>query len=212
MYGERRLETHDVCFPISQANRPERMFRVMVLSSADTDAQAVDSRMERLYHLNGGTDAIIVFLVSRARVEEHDQLRAFMQLSVKSVLLEDRVSSHVRSDPPLNSMLEKFEAPMVPRCTAEALPSTLRTMQHRLSSTPTGPPVPTSTRVLLSQCVHGLPRAESQTNILSGIVSSSRDLASKADCEEGRQLLRDYLGDIDGERVISFLTHDVILN
>lgn len=61
-------------------------------------------------------------------------------------------------------------------------------------------------RELASQCIVGKPLSRDQVNILTGITSGFGDLTNHVTHPGGSGIIKDYLGDADGERVISFLT------
>jgi hypothetical protein len=58
---------------------------------------------------------------------------------------------------------------------------------------------------LVGWCVEGKPLSRDQVNVLTGITSGFRGFADLHSSPGGRATICEYLGDSDGERVISFL-------
>ncbi|KAF5579183.1 hypothetical protein FPANT_9709 [Fusarium pseudoanthophilum] len=60
---------------------------------------------------------------------------------------------------------------------------------------------------LVSWCVEGKPLSRDQVNVLTGITSGFRGFADLYSSPGGRATICEYLGDSDGERVVSFLSN-----
>ena len=61
-------------------------------------------------------------------------------------------------------------------------------------------------RLLTSHCVRGPPLSDTHVNYLTDICADLKDLAVNASVPESQQIIRDFLGDYDGDRVITFFT------
>jgi hypothetical protein len=60
---------------------------------------------------------------------------------------------------------------------------------------------------LVSWCVEGKSLSRDQVNVLTGITSGFRGFADLYSSPSGRAAICEYLGDSDGERVVSFLSN-----
>jgi hypothetical protein len=62
--AECKLGTHDVVIPTSKTpDGCEILFRFVLLSALDMEKEDTWQRMERLYHLDGGSNCAVVFLL-----------------------------------------------------------------------------------------------------------------------------------------------------
>ena len=57
---------------------------------------------------------------------------------------------------------------------------------------------------LASHCVRGKPMSRDQVNVLTGVSSGFRDIAMHITAPESQHTLKDFLGQADSERFISF--------
>jgi hypothetical protein len=99
---------------------------------------------------------------------------------------------------------------MIPITTIEALPGCLESLQRNYNKEKSPPDADTSMvcRDLVRWCVDGKPLSKDQVNVLTEITSGFRDLAGHSCLPNGQATIREYLGDEDGGRLLSFLTND----
>ncbi|PHH92030.1 hypothetical protein CDD83_9221 [Cordyceps sp. RAO-2017] len=181
-WKETKLETHDVAFPIQRGHGgPPSFFRILVLCAAQVGSPEARARMERLPLLDGGGKTAVVLVV--AGPGDAAALRA---LQMQTLSLDGVVS-------------------VIPVASAAALPSRLDDLRRQCGST-TSPDRQARGRDLLSRCAAGGPLSPGQTDILSGLCAGFGDLARHAFDPDGRARLCAALGDVDGRRVIAFLT------
>jgi len=112
-------------------------------------------------------------------------------------------------------MLGKYDMPLLPLHSAEAIPSSLLSFfQSRLSAEEhqnTRQNLVTASSVIrpfLPYCSIKTPLSEHTINVLTDVTTGFRDLAAKAGTEEGKALLRDYLGEKDADSVAQFWTEE----
>lgn len=113
-------------------------------------------------------------------------------------------------------MMDKFEIPLIPLSSTQELPSTLARFhkQHVDRITSSQQPralsnqAQSTMQVLLPHCALKPRLSEHAVNILSDITTGCADLADKVRTEEGRELLREYLGPEDAGRVIMFWSYE----
>lgn len=106
------------------------------------------------------------------------------------------------------SLLGRLDIPVIPLISADQLPECIDNLRKLLQA---GRKEATASTVsqcrdLLSSCVSGPPLSRRQTDCLSEIVGSFRELASGALTPEHRRALYDLLGEEDGNRLLSFWT------
>ncbi|KAK7755239.1 hypothetical protein SLS62_002744 [Diatrype stigma] len=82
--SEVKLNTHDVALtlplpPTAAAPLP-RVLRAIFLAPKDVGTEATRARLERLYHLNGGKDVVVVFLLEHEAGQEQSPVAALMML------------------------------------------------------------------------------------------------------------------------------------
>lgn len=82
--SEVKLNTHDVALtlplsPTAAAPLP-RVLRAIFLTPKDVGTEATRARLERLYHLNGGKDVVVVFLLGHEDRQEQSPVAALMML------------------------------------------------------------------------------------------------------------------------------------
>ena len=100
--------------------------------------------------------------------------------------------------------MDKFDMPLLPLSSIQALPATLQAFQAQLN-TPCLPPRPQQAVLhdLLSCSSLNPHPVEHNLNILSDITHDFKDLADKVATKEGRALLQEYLG-ADAKNIIDF--------
>lgn len=103
-------------------------------------------------------------------------------------------------------MLRDLSIPIIPISACRELPGCLATLRQQYSSTSAhfnkrnG-----EIRDLVSYCVKGKPLSRDQTNVVTGMSSGFRDLASHVTLPDSQVVLKKFL-ETDGERIISFFT------
>jgi len=102
--------------------------------------------------------------------------------------------------------------PVLALSAAQDLPAVVAAFARQLRPPPPPPPQQTearrrraaaAARALLPHCTIGPPLAEHAAHVLSDVAGGLRDLAALAATEEGRFVIRDYLGE-DAEGVVAF--------
>lgn len=79
-WKETQLDTHDAALPIP--GQPHRVLRAIFLSPSDVGTDDCQNRIQRLFHLNGGQDVVIVFLLKQGKGKVNP-MEAFMTLQLK---------------------------------------------------------------------------------------------------------------------------------
>ena len=106
-------------------------------------------------------------------------------------------------------MLGNFSIPVFPiMCVTDLLP-VLNKLRLQMSTTSNvrGPAdLLSANRLLISHCVRGPPLSDTHVNYLTDICADLKDLAANASVPKSQQIIRDFLGDYDGNRVIAFFT------
>ncbi len=100
--------------------------------------------------------------------------------------------------------MDKFEMPILPLTALEDLPTVMASFQRNLHPPQALRATLSPTRALLPYCTILPPLSEHETNVLSDICSSLRDLADKATTAGGQAMIRDYLGAQSGNNAASF--------
>ncbi|GKT41866.1 uncharacterized protein ColSpa_02047 [Colletotrichum spaethianum] len=185
--AESRLNTHDIALPLPQ--QQGRFFRLVLLSPKDVGTAVTEQRLERLFNLNGGRDAAVIFLLG-PQGQEGNPMVVFMNLQI--------------------NILNKLELPLIPLSSISALPSTLANLRTSLATTqPVASPAQTTFFSLLQHMASGNdPLSEHMTNLLSELGRSPREVAALAETEQGKARIMDLLGPVEGARVLSFLMQE----
>lgn len=99
--------------------------------------------------------------------------------------------------------------PMIPITTIRAVPDCLESLQRDCNSkqSPLDADIGMVNRDLVGWCVSGKPLSKDQVNILTGITSGFKDLADHSILPSGQAAIREYLGDEDGGRLVSFFNN-----
>ncbi|KZL81045.1 hypothetical protein CI238_03310 [Colletotrichum incanum] len=187
---ESRLNTHDIALPLPQ--QQGRLFRLVLLSPKDVDTAVAEQRLERLFNLNGGRDAAVIFLLDQQGQDTNPTV-AFMNLQI--------------------NILHKFELPLIPLSSISALPSALANLRTSLATTqPVASPAQTTFLPLLQHMTSGNgPLSEHLTNLLSELGRSPREVAALAETDQGKARILNLLGPAEGARVLSFLTQEKLV-
>lgn len=98
---------------------------------------------------------------------------------------------------------------MIPITTIKTLPDCLESLQrdYRDKQSTLNADKRTIHQDLVRWCVRGKPLLRDQVNVLTGITSGFRDLAGHSTLPTGQAFIREYLGEEDGGRLISFLAN-----
>jgi hypothetical protein len=94
--------------------------------------------------------------------------------------------------------------PIVPILDCAELPACLADWRRQLTNTSTRSRPPETPKALIPHCVHGPPLTERQVNILMDVCSGFRELARNVHDPEKVQMMADFLGQKDAERVTDF--------
>ncbi|KAK1600098.1 uncharacterized protein LY79DRAFT_6312 [Colletotrichum navitas] len=185
---ESRLSTHDIALPLPQQQQG-RFLRLVLLSPKDVGAAATEERLERLFNLDGGRDAAVVFLLDQ-QGRDTNPTEAFMTLQI--------------------DILNKLELPLIPLASVAALPSTLANLQTvPVPIQPTESPAQVAPISLFQHMSSGSgPLSEHATNLLSELGRSPCEVAVLAATDQGRAQILDLLGPAEGTRVLSFLAQE----
>jgi hypothetical protein len=101
--------------------------------------------------------------------------------------------------------------PVLPISSIAELRPTLESFRREASITQPERWSPLTLKTTVSRYVRGIALSESQTNVLTGIASNVDDLIAKASTEDGQRLIIEYLGEKDGQRVVSFLSQNILI-
>ncbi|GKT75346.1 LOW QUALITY PROTEIN: hypothetical protein ColTof4_07769 [Colletotrichum tofieldiae] len=209
--AESRLNTHDVALPLLQ--QEGRFFRLVLLSPKDVGTAVTEQRLERLFNLNGGRDAAVIFLLDQQGQDANPTV-AFMNLQIKRPPNSPTLCFQVRTvDDATSSILHKFELPLIPLPSIAALPSALTNLWASLATTqPVASPVQGTSLSLLQHMASGNgPLSEHSANLLSELGRSPREVAALAETDQGKARILDLLGPAEGARVLAFLTQEKLV-
>ncbi|KEY67514.1 hypothetical protein S7711_02434 [Stachybotrys chartarum IBT 7711] len=187
-WKEQQLRAYDIGFAVKTTNETESMFALVLLISSDVGSSSTTERVERLSLLNGGRDvAIVLLLIGDNSVVELAQLQA-------------------------ETMNQNAVIPIIPITSIEDLRprlDSLRRQRHQCSGKQASPVV--SSSGIVSHCVRGPPLSSMQTAYLIDLCTDFKDLATNVFSLESQRVLRDFLGEADGERLIEFFTNGPML-
>ncbi|KAL3606480.1 hypothetical protein FPOAC2_01437 [Fusarium poae] len=186
IWRETILEACDIKFPITASNTTTAYFKVILSSLSELQSQEGKARVERLFLMQGGEHVAVILLL-----DGEDSMLGFSNVQAEWLCWD-------------------YAMPIIPITTTETLPGCLESLQQdnsKKSSQP-GAGANIASRDLLRGCVYGKPLSRDQVNILTGITSGFGDLASRSSLPNGQAVIREYLGNEDGERLLSFLTND----
>ncbi|KAI1870280.1 hypothetical protein JX265_006450 [Neoarthrinium moseri] len=183
-WKEARLETHDLALPLSLPGQPSHLaFRAIFLAPSDIGSHETHKRTERLFNLNGGRYVAIVLLMRQMEGVQESNSSAMMRLQLE--------------------LIGGLEMPIIPVPTVESLPTAIKAFHYQLSTSAASRQLVTPARSLLPYCSDTGSLPEHAVNVISDITAGFKDLVSKATTPDGKQLLKDYLGE-DADRVIRF--------
>lgn len=84
-HAEQTLDSHDLAIPLPQSRQqdPKNFFRIVLISPSDMyPTTLIMGRIERLYHLTGGRNVGIVFLIQDS-VSRENGVRTLMTLQAR---------------------------------------------------------------------------------------------------------------------------------
>ncbi|SCO80021.1 uncharacterized protein FRV6_04234 [Fusarium oxysporum] len=182
---ESNLETCDITFPVPVSNSPPATFRAIVSSLSELQSSEGKARMARLLLMNGGEHIAVILLL-----DGYKPMESFSRLQIEMLC----------SDCPI---------PMIPISTTQDFADCLESLRRNCIRENSA--VNTEQRAthknLVCWCVEGKPLSRDQVNVLTGISSGFRGFADLYSSPGGRATICEYLGDSDGERVVSFLSN-----
>ncbi|TXC04460.1 hypothetical protein FocTR4_00001572 [Fusarium oxysporum f. sp. cubense] len=199
---ESNLEACDITFPVPVSNSPPATFRAIVSSLSELQSSEGKARMARLLLMNGGEHiAVILLLDGYKPMESFSRLQIeYAFTSLACLLPVDLLYRMLCSDCPI---------PMIPISTTQDFADCLESLRRNCIRKNSA--VNTEQRAthknLVCWCVEGKPLSRDQVNVLTGITSGFRGFADLYSSPGGRATICEYLGDSDGERVVSFLSN-----
>ncbi|KAI0898248.1 hypothetical protein F4806DRAFT_352102 [Annulohypoxylon nitens] len=187
-WKEAQLDTHDAALPIP--GQPHRALRAIFLSPLDVGTDDCQNRIQRLFHLNGGQDVVIVFLLKQGGGKVNP-MEAFMTLQLN---------------------LGEFEMPIIPAHSIEDVPNSLMAFHRQISTTRGGSRgTANQSRLLLPYCSDKSRLSEHAVNILTDITSNFRDLLNLVSTSDGQTKLIDLL-DGDSRSAIAFWEEEYVVD
>ncbi|KFA64147.1 hypothetical protein S40285_00792 [Stachybotrys chlorohalonatus IBT 40285] len=187
-WKEQQLEAYDIAFAVKTTSETESMFALVLLISSDVGSSSTTERVERLSLLNGGRDAAIVLLLTG-----DDSIVKLAQLQAET-------------------MNQNVVIPIIPITSVDDLRhrlDSLRRQRHQYLGKQ-APPV-LSNSDIVSHCVRGPPLSSMQTAYLIDLCTGFKDLTTNVFAPESQRVVRDFLGEVDGQRLIQFFTNGPML-
>ncbi|RWQ99975.1 hypothetical protein C8Q69DRAFT_43450 [Paecilomyces variotii] len=193
---EAHLETHDFSFsiPSTQGNRSLRILLLTPSSLSPSDKAETIYRIERLSSPPGGQDVLIAFLLSEnAFTSASRRSNLAPLLDLQALLVSELPSPH--------------SIPIVPIADSSTF---LSSMQEYISALTNPPrlsvprePVTSLLAHMTTSAPYHLLSAE-ESNILTDLFPSWRELSRAVRSDEGRELLREYLELETVRRIVEF--------
>ncbi|KAI1500108.1 hypothetical protein F5X99DRAFT_257674 [Biscogniauxia marginata] len=189
-WRETRLDTHDVAMPLPTIDASSRrVLRAILVSPHHVGSEDTRARIERLYHLNGGRDVAVIFLLKQC-----EGLESPMAMLMKLQL----------------DLVVGREIPIIPVDSVATVPTTLMTLHRQLGSSRKSLRSADPAHTLLPFCSDTQPLSEHSVNVLTDITSGVRDMLEKASCPISQVKVVDYLENEAG-KVISFWKEEYLL-
>ena len=201
---ETTLETCDVTFSITSSDTTPVDFKVILSSLSELQSEQGKARVERLFLMEGGEHVAVVLLL-----DGEDSILSFSNLQAEYVVQACAITdTHTDKLYPPRWLCWDYAMPMIPITTIKAVPDCLESLQRDCDykQAPLDTDIGIVNRDLVRWCVSGKPLLKDQVNILTGITSGFQDLADLSILPSGQAAIREYLGDDDGGRLVSFLT------
>ncbi|KAM5362785.1 hypothetical protein ACJZ2D_012369 [Fusarium nematophilum] len=183
-WKETTLDECDITFSVTSAGGLPSVFRVALLSVEEFQSPTGRARVETLSLVNGGRHSAVILLMG-----QENSMETFSRVQ-------------------LDLLGSDHSLPVMPISSVRDLPGCLDALRRGCSarSARENEAHGETPRDLVHWCVGGKALSKDQTNILTGITSGFRELVNHIALPEGQATLREYLGDGDGERVITFFT------
>ncbi|KAI1827977.1 hypothetical protein F4861DRAFT_236283 [Xylaria intraflava] len=191
-WKEAQLDTHDVAVPLRTPGPfSQRVFRALFMSPRDVGSVKSSSRIERLYHVNGGRDVGIVFLLQHEDGQQ-SAVASFMTLQLQ--------------------LVADWELPIIPVESVAAVPASLVTLKRQLDSPVTSRKLPDPARNLLPYCSDKGRLAEHTVHVLTDTTSGFRDLLGKLSSDAVFQSEIVPLLDRDANGLRNFFTNEYLVD
>ncbi|KAI1649741.1 uncharacterized protein F4817DRAFT_313465 [Daldinia loculata] len=189
-WKEAKLDTHDVALPLPNPGAtPQRILRALLLSPPDVGKIESRTRIQRLFHLNGGQDIAIVFLLQKGQGQE-SPMTALMTLQL--------------------DLVDEFEIPIILVNSVQDVSINLMAFHRQISisngSRRTANPVQT----LLPYCSDGQLLSEHAVNVLTDLTSNFRDFVGAASTQAGQMKMAEFLGS-DSQGIASFWANEYLV-
>ncbi|OTA92151.1 hypothetical protein M434DRAFT_32149 [Hypoxylon sp. CO27-5] len=188
-WKEAKLDTHHAALPIPDPrNQSQRVLRVIFLSPLDVGIDDCRTQIQRLYHLNGGQDIAIVFLLKQES-EHASPMTALMTLQLD---------------------LGEFEMPIILVNSVSDVPASLMAFHRQISTSNRSRRMENPARTLLPYCSDRPPLPEHAVNVLTDITTGMRDLLDTISTPAGQTRILEYLGN-DLESAVSFWAKEYLV-
>ncbi|KAI2640435.1 hypothetical protein GGS26DRAFT_586437 [Hypomontagnella submonticulosa] len=190
-WKEAKLDTHDVALPLPESRtKPQRVLRAILLSPSDVGTDESRRRIQRLSHLNGGQDVVIVFLLKQGQ-DQGSSTAALMTLQL--------------------DLSEEFRMPIIPVHSVQAVSTNLMSFQRQICTNNGPRRIANPAQALLPFCSDRQLLSEHAVNVLTDITTDVRDLLEMASTQSGQTRMVEYLGS-DSERAISFWAEEYLVD
>ncbi|KAI2635916.1 hypothetical protein GGS21DRAFT_489631 [Xylaria nigripes] len=191
-WKEADLNTHDVAVPLcTPTTSSQRIFRAIFMSPQDVASARSSSRIERLYHVNGGQDVGIIFLL------QHEDGRNNAVASLMELQLQ---------------LVGNWELPIIPVESIAAVPAGLVTLKRQLVSPVTGQKSPNAASSLLPYCSDTGLLAEHTVNVLTDTTTGFSDLLVKLSSDVVFESEVVPLLEQDANRLRNFWTNEYLVD
>ncbi|KAI1341631.1 hypothetical protein F5Y15DRAFT_362885 [Xylariaceae sp. FL0016] len=191
LFKESKLETHDVAMTLPPSDGwPNPVFRAICLSPQDVGSQHTRNRIERLYHLNGGQNIAIIFLL-KAEGDQQNPVALLMRLQLDLASIRN--------------------IPIIPIEIESNMEACLTKYYHQLCRVRDADTALKPASALLPYCSVREPLSEHAVNILTDMTCSFPDMVLKMTNAASRAELEDNLGN-DACRAVSFWEEDFLID
>ncbi|KAI1818427.1 hypothetical protein GGS20DRAFT_528573, partial [Poronia punctata] len=163
-WRESNLEAHDVAIPIPAASADSRrVFRAIFMSPRDVGTAEGARRIEHLYHLSGGRDVSIVFLL-KSDGEQQNAAATLMTLQLQ--------------------LMGRWRLPVIPVDSVAAVPASLLSLRRQMASAVVDMEVMGPVNALLPFCTDDKEQFSKHTvNVITDITFGFRDMLDKLSSE-----------------------------
>ncbi|KAI2468083.1 hypothetical protein F4781DRAFT_432778 [Annulohypoxylon bovei var. microspora] len=189
-WKEAKLDTHDAALPIPRpGGQSQRVLRAIFLSPSDVGTDDCQTRIQRLSHLNGGQDIVIVFLLKQEN-DKVNPMSAFMTLQLD---------------------LGEFEMPIIPVNSVQAVSNSLMAFHHQISTSNGSRRIASPVQALLPYCSDRRSLSEHAVNVLTDITSDIRDLLNAMSAPARQTKIIELMESDDAEGAISFWAEEYLV-